>query len=300
MRSKAGTWERLLCPLLACLGGLTFVPIARPQDADDQKAVRQDIATLKKDVKAIGDKQQQIIDQLNELKRLLQANSGVAPLFKPPATMGVQGEPFQGNSTARIAVIEYGDFECPACGAFSRETYPQIVANYIKNEKVKYFYRDLTMTIHPHAIPAARAAHCAGEQGKFWEMHDSLFANQAALAEKDVADRARGLGLDVAALMRCLSSDRYLDAIRKSSAEAQAMGINATPTFLLGVISPSGDVVKIEKTIVGAYPYATFKVFLDNLLASETGARFDQALPKEDPRFVSCPRVAGHLSSCSH
>lgn len=280
MRSKLNGLHQTLIVAAISFVGTMVVPALGAQQPEDEKSLRQDIAILKKDVKAIEDKQQQIIDQLNELKRLLQVNSGVGPLFKPPASIGVKGEPFEGNSTAHIAIIEYGDFECPACGAFSREVYPQIVTNYIKTEKVKYFYRDFTMTIHPHAIPAARAAHCAGEQGKFWEMHDSLFANQAALAEKDLADRARGLGLDAAALMQCLSSDRYLDAIRKSSAEAQAMGVNATPTFLLGVMSANGDVVKIEKTVVGAYPYATFKVFLDNLLASETVARFDLPPPK--------------------
>jgi len=150
-----------------------------------------------------------------------------------------------------------------------KEVYPQIDANYLRTGKIKYFFRDLPLTMHPHAIPAARLARCAGEQGKFWEMHDSLFSNQAALGEKEASERTRALGVDVAKLNQCFASDKYLDDIRKSASEAQGMGIIGTPTFFLGVMDTNGQVISVKRTIPGAYPYLVFKSYLDELLASK-------------------------------
>jgi protein-disulfide isomerase len=249
--------------------GSTFAPLAVAQQAGDEKTLQQDIAALKKDVKALGEKQQQILDQLSELSRLLRSNATATTPVKQPATIDIQGAPSQGDSAATVAIIEYGDFECPACGMYWKEVYPQIEDNYLRTEKIKYFFRDLPLTMHPHAMPAARLAHCAGEQGKFWEMHDTLFANQAALGEKEVSERARPLGVDVAKLNQCFASDKYLDDIRKSASEAQAMGIIGTPTFFLGVMDTNRQVINVKRTIPGAYPYLVFKSYLDELLASK-------------------------------
>ncbi len=155
-------------------------------------------------------------------------------------------------------MIEYSDFECPFCGGFEQQTYPQLFENYIKMGEVKLFYRDLPLPMHPHAMHAARAAHCAGEQGKYWEMHDSLFAKQNALSDPALLDRARTLGLDTQKFGECFASDRYKDDILKSIAEAQKLGVQATPTFFIGTIDSNGDVVNISKRIVGAKPYADF------------------------------------------
>jgi protein-disulfide isomerase len=250
--------------LLLCTA---VVPVAAAQQGEDEKTLQQDIATLKKDVKALREQQQQIIDQLNELSRLLRSNATATTPVKQPATIDIQGVPSEGDSAANVAIIEYGDFECPACGMYWKEVYPQIEANYLRTGKIKYFFRDLPLTMHPHAIPAARLAHCAGEQGKFWEMHDSLFQNQAALKKEDISARARDLGLDVATLNQCFASAKYSDDIVKSVSEAQGMGIVGTPTFYLGVVDPKTGVMTVKRTISGAYPYLVFKSYLDELLA---------------------------------
>ena len=254
---------------LALLLGSILVPLAAGQQRERDEALQKDIADLKKDVKALADKQQQIIDQLNELSRLLRSNATATTPVKQPATIDIQAAPSQGDSAATIAIIEYGDFECPACGMYWKEVYPQIEANYLRTGKIKYFFRDLPLTMHPHAIPAARLAHCAGEQGKFWEMHDTLFANQAALGEKQASERARGLGVDMAKLNQCFGSDKYSDDIRKSASEAQGMGVNGTPTFFLGIVDANGQTISVKRTIPGAYPYLIFKSYLDELLASK-------------------------------
>jgi protein-disulfide isomerase len=249
--------------------GLGLCRGALAQGRDQKKAMQEEISGLKQEVKALEEKQQKMSEQLDELKKMLQASFVVQPRLQAPTTLALHGEPVKGDSVARIAVIEYADFECPFCGQYMRQAYPQIVDNYIRTGKIKYFYRDLPLSMHPHAMLAAQAARCAGDQGKFWEMHDSLFANQAALTEKDMSNRAQSLGMDSTQLTQCLASQKYSDEIRKSVTEAQSMGIQGTPMFFLGVIRENGDVVKVEKTIMGAYPYETFKSDLDELLASK-------------------------------
>jgi len=260
-------YGRLVLLFVALLLPPIHVPIAKGQQQEREEALRKDIASLRKEVQALGEQQKQIIEQLNELKRLLQANPTASASFQQPANVDVHGAPFLGESAARVAIVEYGDFECPACGAYWHEVYPQIETNYIKTGKIKYFFRDLPMPMHSHAIPAARFAHCAGEQGRFWEMHDTLFSNQKALTEKEVSLRAQALGLDGAKLTQCFTSDRYSDDIRKSAAEAQGIGIIGTPTFFVGVVEPNSDVISVKRTIPGAYPYLVFKSYLDELLA---------------------------------
>jgi protein-disulfide isomerase len=185
------------------------------------------------------------------------------------SSLSVRGETFRGDSGAHVAIIEYADFECPYCGEYERKVFPQILSDYIEPGKVKYFYRDLPLPMHARALPAARAARCAGEQGKYWEMHDSLFARQNALSTPAVLDRAQTLGLDQAKFTECLSSEKYTEDIQKSVSEAQKMGIDGTPSFFLGVIEPGGDVT-IEKRFKGAPPFDVFKSELDALLASKS------------------------------
>lgn len=118
-------------------------------------------------------------------------------------------------------------------------------------------------------VPAARAARCAGEQGKYWEMHDSLFAKQNALSVPALLDRAQTLGLDTAKFTECQSSEKYTEDIQKSVSEAQKMGIDGTPTFFLGVVESSGDVT-ISKRFAGTAPFDVFQSELDALLASKS------------------------------
>lgn len=215
------------------------------------------------------DELRQILSTLNDIKQLLA--SAMRPTPQPPAspaTLSPQNELFRGDGAATVAIIEYADFECPYCGQYEHDIYPQIAKDYIETGRVKYFYRDLPLAMHPHAIIAARAAHCAGEQGKFWEMHDSLFAKQNAIRDVDMPGRAKELGLDSAKFSECLSSGRFTDQITKSAEEAQKMGIGGTPTFFVGKVGTSGEVTDL-KMIVGARPYDAFKSAIEDSLASK-------------------------------
>jgi protein-disulfide isomerase len=141
--------------------------------------------------------------------------------------------------------------------------------DYIQTGKVKYVLRDLPLaSIHPFAMKAAEATHCAGDQGKYWEMHDRLFANQRALARPELSKHAEALGLDVAAFDQCVDSGKSVARIRKDIAEAQSIQVTATPTFVLGLTDGNSSKVKGVK-IPGAVPYQAFKNAIDRLLASE-------------------------------
>jgi protein-disulfide isomerase len=133
---------------------------------------------------------------------------------------------------------------------------------------VKYVLRDLPLeAIHPFAMKAAEATHCAGEQGKYWEMHDRLFANQRELSRPDLTKHATALGLNTATFDQCLDSGKSAARIRKDIAEAEKLQANGTPTFFIGLTDAAGNQFKGTR-LVGALPYASFKEAIDRLLAS--------------------------------
>jgi len=268
----------ILRPMLAgTMAACLFTAAATAQQSTPQQG--EDPVALKNDLQQLKAQQQQILDRLDELKKLLNSrgSNNAQPALKVPGTMSVEGELFRGEATAPVAIIEYGDIECPFCRHFKHDIYPQIFEYYIKTGKARLYYRDMPLPFHEHAVPAARATHCAGEQGKFWEMHDSLFIDKIAtpgpngrssgLTTSDIDERAAKLGLDTAKLDACMASTRFADVIKRSSEEAAKMNIEGTPTFVIGTIDPNGNIVSVKKTIVGAQPFDAFKTTIDPILS---------------------------------
>ena len=133
---------------------------------------------------------------------------------------------------------------------------------------LRYVVRDLPLeAIHKEAFKAAEATHCARDQGKYWEMHDRLFANQRQLGREDLSRHAKAIGLDTAAFERCITDGKHAEAINKDLAEAQRLQVTGTPTFFIGVIGGEGSELKATK-LVGAQPYSTFKAAIDRLRAA--------------------------------
>lgn len=146
----------------------------------------------------------------------------------------------------------------------------QIETEYIKTGKLKYVVRDFPLeAIHKDAFKAAEAAHCAGEQGKFWEMHTRLFENQKALGPGNLADYAQALGLDRPKFQRCLESGKHAARVRKDLADGQQAGVTGTPAFFLGLTEPNDPKVKVIRALKGAQPYASFKDAIESLLSSQ-------------------------------
>jgi len=145
---------------------------------------------------------------------------------------------------------------------------PQIEKEYIETGKIGYVFMDFPLPMHRQAMKASEASFCAGDQGKFWEMHDRLFANQNALNPEDLLKHAEALGLDMTQFRQCLDSGKHGAAIRAAVAEGQKAGITGTPAFLFGFIE-SDNMVKATKKIPGAFPYANFKAMIDELLSTK-------------------------------
>jgi protein-disulfide isomerase len=134
-------------------------------------------------------------------------------------------------------------------------------------------------SMHRLAFKAAEAANCAGEQGKYWEMHDEIFANQRKM--EPWADRAKAIGLDVPKFEECLNSGRQAKKIRRDMAEGQKAGVTGTPAFFLAYTDPKSSKVTTAVRLTGARPFASFKSEIDKLLAGEPEAKKPEAKKAE-------------------
>lgn len=157
---------------------------------------------------------------------------------------------------AKAVLVEYSDFQCPYCKNYT-PSIQRAVQEY--GDKLAVVFRHFPLSFHPQAMPAAEAAECAGEQGKFWEYHDQLFARQGEMATKADAlftEIADGLKLNRSKFDTCRSSDKFLAKIQQDQSEGSASGVDGTPaSFLNGVLVPGG-----------AMPYETLKAKLDAVI----------------------------------
>jgi protein-disulfide isomerase len=184
------------------------------------------------------------------------------------ATVSLGSMTREGSSDAKVAIVEFSDFECPYCGKYYDEAGRNILADYIKTNKVQMYYRHLPLSFHPSARPLAEASVCANEQGKFWEFHDSVFekvlANNRTVPAGVVAAAASDTGIDQAKLNDCINTKRLSSIIDTDSNDAQSAGINGTPGFVVGKIQ-DGKIV--NGTIVsGAQPYSAFQAAINQYL----------------------------------
>lgn len=255
---------KLLWLLSTCLvAGLVLTASAPAQSADETSGI-------KKDIEALKEGQQAIQKDLQDIKKLLAARpaAGPAPEQALNAIISIDGEPTKGDKNAKLTLVEFSEYQCPFCGRHVRDTFPNIDKEYIQTGKVKYVFRDLPLeSIHKNAFKAAEASHCAGEQKKYWEMHDRLFANQNALEPAMLTAHAQAIGVDSKKFQTCLDSGKYAEQIRKDIAEANKYGITGTPTTVIGLTQPGDNKIKVARVIRGAQGFNAFKAAFDELLA---------------------------------
>jgi len=192
--------------------------------------------------------------------RSVQELEQVQVLDVPPSS-SVKGE-----SGARIAIVEFSDFECPFCGRYARDTYPRLTREYVDTGKVQYMFRHYPLDIHPLAIKAAEAVECAAREGMYWEMHDLLFAAGGALAEPDLLGYAATLGLQQEDFETCLKGNIMTERVLEDRQYGEALGVSATPTFFFAEVRDDGKLSLLAK-LSGARPYSTFQSTLDELLS---------------------------------
>ncbi len=169
----------------------------------------------------------------------------------------IEDQPTKGNANAPITIVEFSDFECPFCGQFYEETLTQLDNEYIKTGKARLVFRDFPLSFHPQAQPAALAAACADEQGKFWEYHNLLFERQDALSAENYLTWAEELSLDADKFQACFETKKYLDEVQRDLADGQEYGVSGTPAFFIN-----------GKLLSGAQPFSAFKQEIDAQLAA--------------------------------
>jgi protein-disulfide isomerase len=161
-------------------------------------------------------------------------------------------DPGKGPATAPVQIVEFSDFQCPFCSRVV-DTVKKIEDVY--GDKVRVVFKQFPLPMHNQAAKAAEAAECAREQGKFWEMHDKLFANQRALAPENLKQYAADLTLDKDKFAACLDQSKMKDGIAKDMAAGSAAGVTGTPAFFVN-----------GRFVSGAVPFENFKQLIDEEL----------------------------------
>jgi protein-disulfide isomerase len=224
---------------------------------------------------ADGITEEQATAILNELKQihLLLEKQQTQPVptavraAPPPEIVKIAvGDSYSlGASDAPVTLVEFTDYQCPFCNKFHMNTFPELKKQFLDTSLVRFVSRDLPLEFHKNAFEAARAARCAGEQGRYWEVRDWLSSHPDTLTNEAILNAATQAGVDGHLLQACLESERHREDIRRDVAEANAIGITGTPGFVIG--RTTNGVLEGVK-ILGAQPYGTFESRIKQLLSA--------------------------------
>jgi protein-disulfide isomerase len=166
---------------------------------------------------------------------------------------------------AKVAFIEFSDFQCPYCAQYAKEVYPQLESEFVRPGLVSYVFRHFPLSNHANAFSASEAAECAARQGQYLAMRTSLFANGDALTPPRVLEYAGAIGLNRDALQKCLADGIARPQVKADIAEGERLGVKSTPTFFVGEVKPDGTIT-VFRRIRGARPYHAIRSELQKLL----------------------------------
>jgi protein-disulfide isomerase len=247
---------------------LALLSLSPPQTQSEE------LAALKREVQSLKAQQALMQRDLDTIKSILLGQRGQG---QPEGDqfmnkqIAIAGEPTKGNATAKVTVVEVSDYHCPFCRRQVLQTLPQLLAEYVNTGKVQYVFVDYPIAqLHPDAFKSHEAAACAGDQGKYWQMHDLLFTNSPAREVSQLATQASMLGLDMKKFDACMNNGNggaHAAEIRASIARVQQLGVGGTPLVLIGLTPPAGSPMKVIGSVYGAKPYAEFKTAIDTALA---------------------------------
>lgn len=227
----------------------------------EESLILQELAKLRREIEILRKELSDLHGKVTDIHRV-----AVRPAAPPaPKEVSLDEQRALGSAEAKVAIVEFSDYQCPYCVRFYRQTFPQLEENYIETGKVRFFFRDFPLTqIHPQAKPAAIAANCAGGQGAYWEMHDGLFENQGRLGSELYQELATELSLDVPAFQDCLAEPAESEKVDQELAYGQSLGVRGTPHYFVGRIE-DGKLVDVLR-VNGAQPFAAFSKVIDSLL----------------------------------
>jgi protein-disulfide isomerase len=233
------------------------------QDAvanEEPSAIKQDIAQLRQELALIG-------EQIGDIHKI--ATASQRPQFRSlPTQNDLDGNGLLavlGDPQAKLAILEFSDFQCPYCKRYLDQAFPRIKSQYIDTGKLKYLVRDSPLSFHKKAQGAAVAANCAARQDAYWSMRDALFANMSRLGDALYQETASNLSLDIKAFNACLTDEAIAAKITADMAYGASMGVSGTPSFIIGRVQDNR--LLEPKLVVGAQKYETFAELLDSLLA---------------------------------
>ena len=246
----------------AALVFLAGVQPATAQTSEEFTSLKQQIETLKQGQAAIA-------KELEAIRSILERATGQAreQPFQP-TDITVAEAPFLGAADAPVTLVEFTDYQCPFCRRHTASVMPQLVKDYVETGKLRYVMREFPIaSLHPEAVKGAEAALCAKDQGKYWEMHDLLFAEQRKMSVADLRAHGEALGLDMAAFNACLDEDKYAAAVKASIEEGARAGVRGTPSFFVGLsASDTPGKIKATKFVRGAQPLQVFQQTIEELL----------------------------------
>ena len=184
-------------------------------------------------------------------------------------TLSTENAPALGNDDAKVTVVEFGDYQCTWCHRWHESTKDTLVQDYVETGKVRFLFKDFPINdLSDRASSmAAEASYCAGDQDKYWEYHDELYVkwegeNTGWVTKDSLRQFADNVGLEQEAFSECLDSGKHSDLVRENYNLAVAIGLNATPSFI--ILSGDDD----PKLLRGAHPYSTFEQVIDAAYAS--------------------------------
>ena len=200
--------------------------------------------------------------------------AGAAQETYPASQTTIDDDPYLGNKdSAKVAIVEFSDYECPYCKRHFQETYRKLLDNYVATGKAILVFRDFPLSFHnPLATKEAVAAECVqelGDNAKYFAFHDLVYTNTNSngngLEEAKLYEFAKQVGVDTNNFTQCYQQERFKDEIAKDIEDGAAAGVNGTPGFVIGLLSSDGSVDGVS--VAGALPYENFQQVLEEQLA---------------------------------
>ncbi len=202
------------------------------------------------------------------------ASTAIDPSLPPMKAQGY----LLGSAAAPVEITEFADFECPSCGQYATLTEPDVRTRLVNTGKARVRFLDFPLTMHKNTWAASLAASCANDQGKFWEMHDQIFATQdrwngeaTSNPRKVLEGLAKGLGLDMASYGSCMEAETHRAQIQANEQEGERRGVNSTPSFIIG-----------GKLYPGALPFDQINTLVEAEIAK--GAATSAPVPRDAPK----------------
>jgi protein-disulfide isomerase len=258
--------------MITRLATVTFVALLSLSPPIEQNP-GDELAALKREIQALKEQNAQIQKDLQAIKAVLQVLLQGRQQQEPEVAglvgsmIPTDGEPSMGSATAKVTIMEISDYHCPFCRRHTQQTFPQIVSEYVKTGKARYMFVDYPIAqLHPQAARAHEAAACAGEQGKFWEMHATLFADPPSKEDRALILQAQKAGIEAGKFWECLSSGRNAASVKSSVTRIEQLGIQGTPMTVIGLTPGPGQPMKVVKYVYGARPYSDFKTAIEAVL----------------------------------